>query len=93
MKILIVGGTGTIGRKASQHFAKKHDTIIAGRSSGDVQVDIADSGSIAAMYEAYFPGHNPIPMSKVINAYVRSVEGKGTGEIIRVYDYQDVAEE
>ncbi len=37
-------------------------------------------------YEAYFPGHNPIPMNKVINGYVKSVEGKGTGEIIRIYD-------
>ena len=37
-------------------------------------------------YEAYFPGHNPIPMRKVINGYVRSVEGRGTGRIIRIYD-------
>jgi len=37
-------------------------------------------------YEAYFPGYNPIPMHKVINGYVRSVEGKGTGQIIRMYD-------
>ena len=37
-------------------------------------------------YEAYFPGHNPIPMKKVINGYVKSVEGKGSGEIIRMYD-------
>jgi len=200
MKILIVGGKGTIGKKVSDHFSKKHDVIIAGRSSGDVQVDIADSQSIAAMfeavgkvdavvciageakwaafdamteedfyiglrsklmgqvnlvrigqayvnaggsftlttgiladdpvvsttsaamvngaihsfvkaaclelkngirinvvssglvedaverYEAYFPGHNPIPMKKVVNGYVRSVAGKGTGEIIRIYD-------
>ena len=200
MKILIIGGTGTIGKKVSDHFSKKHDVLIAGRNSGDVSVDIADSQSIKAMfesvgnvdavvciageakwaafdamteedyyiglksklmgqvnlvrigqdhlnaggsftlttgiladhpvvsttsaamvngglhsfvkaaslelknqirinvvssglvedavekYEAYFPGHNPIPMRKVINGYVKSVEGKGTGEIIRMYD-------
>ncbi len=200
MKILIIGGNGTIGRKVSTHFSKKHDIIIGGRNSGDTIVDIADSGSIEAMfasignvdavvciageakwaefdamteedfyiglrsklmgqvnlvrigqkylntggsftlstgiladhpvvltssaamvnggihsfakaaalelknsirinvvssglvedaidkYEAYFPGHNPIPMRKVVNGYVRSVEGKGTGEIIRIYD-------
>ncbi|MCP3954526.1 MAG: short chain dehydrogenase [Desulfobacterales bacterium] len=199
MKILIIGGNGTIGRKVSTHFSKKHDIIIGGRNSGDTIVDIADSGSIEAMfasignvdavvciageakwaefdamteedfyiglrsklmgqvnlvrigqkylntggsftlstgiladhpvvltssaamvnggihsfakaaalelkngirinvvssglvedavdkYEAYFPGHNPIPMRKVVNGYVRSVEGKGTGEIIRMY--------
>jgi NAD(P)-dependent dehydrogenase (short-subunit alcohol dehydrogenase family) len=200
MKILIIGGLGTIGKKVSDHFARKHEVIIAGRSSGDVIVDIADSASIEAMfaavgkfdaivciageakwaafdslteedyyiglrsklmgqvnlvrigrkylnpggsftlttgiladhpvllttsaamvnggihsfvkaaaleltdgirinvvssglvedavekYESYFPGHNPIPMKKVVNGYVKSVEGKGTGEIIRMYD-------
>jgi NAD(P)-dependent dehydrogenase (short-subunit alcohol dehydrogenase family) len=200
MKIIIIGGNGTIGRKVSNHFSKKHEIMIGGRNSGDVKLDIADSKSIEAMfesvgnidavvciageakwaafdsmveedfyiglksklmgqvnlvrigqnylnaggsftlttgiladhpvmlttspamvngaihsfvkaaslelgngirinvvssglvedaiekYEAYFPGHNPIPMKKVINGYVKSVEGKGTGEIIRMYD-------
>jgi NAD(P)-dependent dehydrogenase (short-subunit alcohol dehydrogenase family) len=200
MKVLIIGGTGTIGKKVSAHLAKKHQIITAGRQSGDVNVDIADSQSIEAMlesigkvdaivcaageakwaaldamteedfyiglrsklmgqvnlvrigqkylntggsftlstgiladdpvpgttspamvnggihsfvkaaslelgngvrinvvssglvedavekYEAYFPGHNAIPMSKVINAYVKSVEGKLNGKIITIYD-------
>jgi len=200
MKILIIGGRGTIGKRVSDHFSKKHEVIIGGRSSGDVIVNIADSKSIETMfksvpnidavaciageakwaifdtmteedfyiglrsklmgqvnlvrigqdylnaggsftlstgiladhpvvlttsaamvnggihsfvkavslelrngirinvvssglvedaidkYEAYFPGHNPIPMYKVINGYVKSVDGKGTGEIIRMYD-------
>jgi len=200
MEILIIGGEGTIGKKVCHHFSKKHEVIIAGRNSGDVKVDIANSKSIedmfesvgnvdaviciageakwaafdsmteedfyfglksklmgqvnlvrigqdylnaggsftlttgiladhpvvlttsAAMvnggihsfvkavsleltdgvrinavssglvedsaqkYEGYFPGHNPIPMKKVINGYVKSVEGKGTGQIIRIYD-------
>jgi NAD(P)-dependent dehydrogenase (short-subunit alcohol dehydrogenase family) len=37
-------------------------------------------------YRDFFPGHNAIPMSKVVNGYVRSVEGKGNGEIIKIYD-------
>lgn len=200
MKILIIGGKGTIGKRVSNHFSKKHEVLIAGRNSGDIVVDIVNSQSIQAMfesignidavvciagdakwasfdsmteedfyiglksklmgqvnlvrigqnylnaggsftlstgiladhpveltsspamvnggihsfvkavsmelqngirinvvssglvedavdkYEAYFPGHNPIPMKKVINGYVKSVEGKGTGEIIRMYD-------
>lgn len=200
MKILIVGGNGTIGKKVSQHFSKKHDVIIGGRNSGDVTVDMADSKSIKAMfetigkvdavvcvageakwaefasmteadfyiglksklmgqvnlvrigkdymnaggsftlstgiladhpvalttsaamvnggihsfvkavslelennirinvvssglvedavdiYEDYFPGHNPIPMKKVVNGFVKSVLGSGNGEIIRMYD-------
>jgi len=200
MKILIIGGNGTIGNKVSAHFKKKHEVIIGGRSTGDTSVDIADSKSVAAMfdaigkvdavvciageakwdafenmseedyyiglrsklmgqvnlvrigqdyvnpggsftlttgiladhpvlmtsspamvnggihsfvkaaslelknglrinvvssglvedavdkYETYFPGHNPIPMHKVVNGYVKSVEGAGTGEVIRMYD-------
>ena len=201
MKLLIIGGNGTIGKKVSAYFERKHEVIIAGRHSGEVNVDMTDSKSIEAMfnfigkvdailciageakwapfdsmteddfhiglksklmgqvnvvrigqrflnpggsftlttgiladhpvvmttsaamvngaihsfvkaaalelrneirinvvssglvedavekYEAFFPGHNPIPMQKVINGYVRSVEGKGTGEIIKMYDY------
>ena len=200
MKILIIGGNGTIGKKVSGHFSKKHDVLIAGRHAGDITVDIADSQSIESMftaagnldavvciagdakwaafdsmteedfyiglksklmgqvnlvrigqgdlnaggsftlttgiladhpvdlttspamvngaihsfvkavslelkhgirinvvssglvedavdkYEAYFPGHNPIPMKKVVNGYLKSILGKGTGEIIRMYD-------
>ena len=200
MKILIIGGNGTIGKKVSKHFSKNHEVIIGGRHSGDVTVDIADGQSIKSMfetigkvdavvniagdakwaefasmteadfyigiksklmgqvnlvrigkdyvnpggsftlstgiladhpvnlttsgamvggaihsfvkavslelangirinvvssglvedavekYEAYFPGHNPIPMKKVINGYVKSVQGSGNGEIIRMYD-------
>lgn len=202
MKILIVGGNGTIGSKVSEHLANKHEVVIAGRNSGDVQVDIADSGSIEAMFETvgkvdaivciageakwgafdslkeddyyiglqsklmgqvnlvrigkdylnedgsitlstgiladfpvaktasaamvnggihsfvkavalelrtqcrinvvssglvedsidkyrdYFPGHNPIPMGKIVNGYVKSIEGHDTGLIIRMYDNQ-----
>lgn len=37
-------------------------------------------------YQSYFPGHSPIPMTKMIKGYIRSVEGKGNGKIIKVYD-------
>lgn len=200
MKILIIGGNGTIGKKVVSYFEKEHEVLIAGRKSGDVTVDIADSDSIQKMFELtgkldailsiageakwadfnelteddyyiglksklmgqvnlvrigqhylnpngsitlstgiladdpvvkttsaamvnggihsfvkaaaleiengirvnvvssgvvedayekyrdYFPGHNPIPMAKVVNGYVRSVKGKGNGQIIRIYD-------
>ncbi|WP_417860209.1 short chain dehydrogenase [Winogradskyella sediminis] len=200
MKILIIGGNGTIGTTVATHFNQNNDVLIAGRTSGDVTVDIADSKSIKSMFENigkidaiiciageakwadfnelteddyyiglksklmgqvnlvrigqhylnsngsitlstgiladdpvvktasaamvnggihsfvqavaleiengirvnvvssgmvedaydkykdFFPGHNPIPMTKVVNAYVRSVNGKGNGEVIRIYD-------
>lgn len=199
MKILIIGGKGTIGKKVAASFSRKHETFIGGRTSGDFTVDIADCDSIKAMFEStsnldavvciageakwdrmeamseedyyvgiksklmgqvnlvrigkkfinengsftlttgilaedpvmmttsaamvngainsfvkaaalemkngirinvvcsglvedsadkyadYFPGHNPIPMQKVVNGYVRCVEGKGNGEVIKIY--------
>lgn len=199
MRLLIVGGNGTIGKKVSNHFSEKDEVLVAGRTKGDVTVDLVDSKSIKQMFEKtgkfdaiisiageakwadfkdlteddyyiglrsklmgqvnlvrigqhylspkgsitlstgiladdpvvktasaamvnggihsfaraaalelengirlnvvslgmvedayekykdYFPGHNPIPMNKVVNAYVRSVKGKGNGEIIRIY--------
>lgn len=198
MKILIIGGNGTIGKKVVSHFKEENEVIIAGRNSGDVNVDIADSDSIKKMFEqtgkidaiiciageakwaafndleeedyhiglksklmaqvnlvrigrdylnpkgsitlttgilatepvamttsaamvnggihsfvraavleidnsmrvnvvssdmvedAYekykdvFPGHNPVPMTKVINGYVKSVKGKVNGEVIQI---------
>ncbi len=200
MKILIIGGNGTIGKKVSAYFKSKYEVIIAGRSNADVTLDITSSDSIenvlksipnldaivciageakwdrfknlseqdyyigiksklmgqvnvarigskyinpkgsitlstgiladepvekttsAAMvngaihsfvkavdleieneirvnavslgmvedaykkYKDYFPGHNPVPMEKAINAYKKSVEGKGRGLIIRNYE-------
>ena len=42
--------------------------------------------SLYEKYKDYFPGHNPVPMNKVVNAYVRSVGGKDNGAIIRFYE-------
>lgn len=50
MKILIIGGNGTIGKKVSERLSQKHEVIIAGRSSGDVTVDFSDSSSIKSMF-------------------------------------------
>ncbi len=38
----------------------------------------------AEKYEDFFPGHTPVPMHKVANAYVRCVEGRINGEIVRL---------
>ena len=43
------------------------------------RLNVVSSGMVEAAYERYkdfFPGHNPIAMGKVINGYVRSVNGK-----------------
>ena len=51
MKILVIGGKGTIGRKVTERLSEKHEVIIAGRNSGDVTVDFSDSSSIKSMFE------------------------------------------
>lgn len=51
MKILIIGGNGTIGKTISKRLSEKHEVIVAGRNSGDVTVDIAASESISAMFQ------------------------------------------
>ena len=51
MKILIIGGNGTIGRKVKERLAEKHQVLVAGRSSGDYQVDFADATSIKTLFE------------------------------------------
>jgi NAD(P)-dependent dehydrogenase (short-subunit alcohol dehydrogenase family) len=33
-----------------------------------------------------FPGLNPVPMSKLVNAYLKSVEGVITGQVIKVHE-------
>ena len=39
----------------------------------------------ADKYRDFFPGHTPVSMQRVAEAYAGSVEGTTTGEIIRVY--------
>ena len=52
MKILLIGASGTIGKRIHDRFAKKHEVIQASRSGGDISVDITDAASIQKMYEA-----------------------------------------
>lgn len=50
MKILIIGGHGTIGRRIVEALQEKHNVITAGRSSGDFIVDFENEQSIEEMY-------------------------------------------
>lgn len=52
MKLLIIGGNGTIGKIVANHFTKDHEVLIAGRNSGDLQLNIADSTSIKEALES-----------------------------------------
>lgn len=51
MKIILIGAHGTIGSAVDRELSPRHEIIRAGRSSGDLQVDISDSASIRALFE------------------------------------------
>jgi NAD(P)-dependent dehydrogenase (short-subunit alcohol dehydrogenase family) len=55
MRIIIVGGSGTIGKKLSEEFSKRHEVIIAGRNSGSLHVDITSPESIEKFYQQAGP--------------------------------------
>ncbi len=50
MKVIVVG-TGTIGAAVRQTLTEHgHDVLSVGRTSGDVQADIADMASLRALF-------------------------------------------
>lgn len=51
MRIIVVGGAGTIGKAAVKALSDRHEVVVAGRRSGTVQVDICSPESVRAMYD------------------------------------------
>ncbi|NJL28882.1 MAG: short chain dehydrogenase [Thermoanaerobaculia bacterium] len=60
MRILIVGASGTIGRAIAAELGQRHEVLTAGRSSGDVRLDITDAASIRAAFETLLETHGPL---------------------------------
>jgi NAD(P)-dependent dehydrogenase (short-subunit alcohol dehydrogenase family) len=55
MRVLIAGASGTIGRAVKEELEQRHEVITAGRTSGDVRLDITDSASIRAAFAEVGP--------------------------------------
>jgi len=51
MKILIVGARGAVGNTAVEALSARHDIVTAGKTSGDIHVDLEDASSVRAMYD------------------------------------------
>ncbi len=51
MRILIIGGTGTIGQAVINELLPRHQMIIAAREHGDLNVDITNIKSIKELYK------------------------------------------
>lgn len=55
MKVIVVGGSGTIGQAIVAALRDKHTVLSVGRRGGDLRADMADSASLASMFEAAAP--------------------------------------
>lgn len=51
MKVVVVGGTGTIGKAVVQELAKRHEVIAVGLRTGDFQCDISSEESIYQLFQ------------------------------------------
>ena len=51
MKILLIGATGTIGKKVRQNLTDRHNVISVGHRDGDFQVDITDKDAVEHLFE------------------------------------------
>ncbi|MDB5989874.1 MAG: dehydrogenase, short-chain alcohol dehydrogenase like protein [Herbaspirillum sp.] len=51
MKVLVIGGSGTIGKAVVKELEERHDVVKVGKHSGDFQVDITDAQSVATLFE------------------------------------------
>lgn len=55
MKIIIVGATGTLGKKVTEDLEKDHEVIKVGTKSGDIQADLTDPASLEKMFKTVGP--------------------------------------
>ena len=55
MKVLLFGGTGTIGRAVADALAPRYDVVRVARTGGDRQADLTDPASLRALFEAEGP--------------------------------------
>jgi len=51
MKIVVIGATGTIGKAVVAALEGRHEIVKVANRSGDLRVDIADTGSIRKLFE------------------------------------------
>ena len=55
MKVVVIGGTGTIGSEVVKKLEPDHEVIAVGHSSGGHQVDLGSKGSIKALLDEMRP--------------------------------------
>jgi NAD(P)-dependent dehydrogenase (short-subunit alcohol dehydrogenase family) len=51
MKIIVIGGTGLIGKAVIEELKSRHEVLCIGHSSGEYTVNIEDMNSIKSLYQ------------------------------------------
>lgn len=51
MKVIIFGGTGTIGSAVVHELSSRHEIIAVGKNSGDFQCDITDKNQVKELFK------------------------------------------
>lgn len=51
MRVIVIGGNGTIGRPVAEALAARHEVVRVGRGGGDYRADIASAESLARLFE------------------------------------------
>lgn len=72
MKVLLIGGTGAIGKSVSDNLGQRHQLVHAGRHHGDFRVDLAQSQSIKQLFEQV--GHVDAIVSAAGNVHFGPLE-------------------
>ena len=52
MRVIVIGGTGTIGRAVVKALSAKHEVVAVGHQKGAFQVDLASPDSITRLFKA-----------------------------------------
>ncbi|MFO1122168.1 MAG: short chain dehydrogenase [Hyphomicrobiales bacterium] len=100
MRILIIGATGAVGSAAAAELGRRHEILRAGRSAGDVTVDLMNEASIREMFKkagkldavVATAGHTHFgPLSKMTGAdFRKGLDDKLMGQINLVLIAQHV---
>lgn len=52
-----------------------------------IRINVVSPGLVQDSYASlgsYFPGHEPVPMNRVVTGYLKAIEGFGTGKVIEI---------
>ncbi|MCC6964830.1 MAG: short chain dehydrogenase [Nitrospira sp.] len=52
MRVIVIGGTGTIGSAVVKRLSERHEVVVVGHKKGVFQVDLASPDSITSLFKA-----------------------------------------